>query len=135
MSLAAGDCVFFNPAVFHAAGANRTPHIHRMANLLQVSSAMGRAMETVDRVRMSAAVYGAMQAGVAAGWPDDRIRNVATAVADGYAFPTNLDKDPPVGGLTPPSHLDVLLDALRDGASCDEFSARLDAYVERRRSV
>jgi ectoine hydroxylase-related dioxygenase (phytanoyl-CoA dioxygenase family) len=135
LPLAAGDCVFFNPAVLHAAGANRTADVRRMANLLQVSSAMGRTMETIDRIRMSKAVYGALQAGVAAGIPDDHIRNAATAVADGYSFPTNLDKDPPLGGLTPPSHLDIVLEALRGGVAGDEFEARLDALVERRRSV
>ena len=49
-----GDVVFFNPALFHAAGNNRSADIRRVANLLQVSSAFGRAMETVDRLTMSA---------------------------------------------------------------------------------
>src|SRR5690349_7604176 len=42
--LAKGDAAFFNPALFHAAGTNRTTGVKRMANLLQVSSAFGRAM-------------------------------------------------------------------------------------------
>ena len=37
--------------LFHAAGANVTNDVFRMANLLQISSAMGRAMETMDRLR------------------------------------------------------------------------------------
>jgi ectoine hydroxylase-related dioxygenase (phytanoyl-CoA dioxygenase family) len=49
LPLRRGDAAFFNPALFHAAGANRTASVHRMANLLQVSSAFGRAMEAVDR--------------------------------------------------------------------------------------
>ncbi|MGB1257486.1 MAG: phytanoyl-CoA dioxygenase family protein, partial [Thiolinea sp.] len=36
-----GDAVFFNPALFHAAGSNHTTDFHRSANLLQVSSAFG----------------------------------------------------------------------------------------------
>ena len=36
--------------LFHAAGTNRSTDIRRMANLLQISSAFGRAMESVDRV-------------------------------------------------------------------------------------
>ena len=52
LPLAKGDAVFFNPALFHAAGANTSSNIQRMANLLQVSSAFGRAMETVDRPAM-----------------------------------------------------------------------------------
>ena len=49
LPLAKGDAVFFNPALFHAAGSNHSSDIRRMANLLQISSAFGRAMETVDR--------------------------------------------------------------------------------------
>ncbi len=41
-----GDAVFFNPALFHAAGgANTSADIHRLVNLLQISSPFGRAME------------------------------------------------------------------------------------------
>jgi len=134
LPLGKGDAVFFNPALFHGAGTNRTTDIHRMANLLQVSSAMGRAMETMDRIRMSKAVYPVLRDRIAAGWDDDRIRHAATAAADGYAFPTNLDHDPPLGGLTPPSHLDILLESLREGADQDEFERRVDALVDRRRS-
>ena len=57
LPLRKGDAAFFNPALFHAAGTNRSADIQRMANLLQVSSAYGRAMESVDRTRMSAALY------------------------------------------------------------------------------
>ncbi|MEP3248538.1 MAG: phytanoyl-CoA dioxygenase family protein, partial [Lentilitoribacter sp.] len=34
LPLAKGDALFFNPAVFHAAGANTSSGIHRMANLM-----------------------------------------------------------------------------------------------------
>jgi ectoine hydroxylase-related dioxygenase (phytanoyl-CoA dioxygenase family) len=134
LPLSKGDAVFFSPAVFHGAGTNRTADVQRMANLLQISSAMGRAMETMDRISMSKAVYGALRDRLAGGWSDDLIRNAATAAADGYAFPTNLDKDPPLGGLTPPSHLDILLECLREGASQEAYDAKADALVERRRS-
>ncbi len=43
-----GDAVFFNPALFHAAGENCTEDVQRSANLLQVSSAFGKTMETID---------------------------------------------------------------------------------------
>src|SRR2546425_4819247 len=45
LPLAKGDAVFFDPALFHAAGHNRSANIKRVANLLQISSAFGRAME------------------------------------------------------------------------------------------
>ncbi|MGA1052263.1 MAG: phytanoyl-CoA dioxygenase family protein [Ilumatobacteraceae bacterium] len=134
LPLRKGDVVFFNPALFHAAGSNVTTDVKRMANLLQVSSAMGRAMETMDRIRMSKAVYGVLSDRHAAGMPSPLVFNAATAAADGYAFPTNLDNDPPLGGLTPPSHLDLLMQSLADGASQADFDARVDALVERRKS-
>ena len=57
LPLAKGDAVFFNPALFHAAGSNHSADIRRMANLLQISSAFGRAMESVDRAAMCLALY------------------------------------------------------------------------------
>ena len=52
LPLEKGDAVFFNPALLHGAGTNRTTDVKRMANLLQVSSAFGRAMGTVDTERV-----------------------------------------------------------------------------------
>ena len=49
LPLEKGDAVFFNPALFHGAGTNHSTDVKRMANLLQVSSAFGRALETVNR--------------------------------------------------------------------------------------
>ena len=57
LPLAKGDALFFSPALFHAAGENKTSDISRMANLLQVSSGLGRAMEALDRDAMCRAVF------------------------------------------------------------------------------
>jgi len=57
LALKKGDMVFFNPAVMHAAGHNQSSDIYRLANLLQVSSAFGRSIETVDRARMLRSLY------------------------------------------------------------------------------
>ncbi len=103
-----GDAVFVNPAVFHAAGANRTADVRRMANLLQVSSAFGRAMEVVDRAAMSAAVSPALQAMADDGASPAAIGNVIAACAEGYPFPANLDLDQPIDGLAPPTQADIL---------------------------
>ena len=54
---AKGDAIFFNPALIHGAGTNRTSDVRRMVNLFQVSSAFGRAMESVDRERIVLAIY------------------------------------------------------------------------------
>ncbi len=115
LPLAKGDAVFFNPALFHAAGANHSADIRRAANLLQVSSAFGRAMETVDREAVVGAVYPVLLARKAEGASEQWLENVIAASAEGYPFPTNLDNDPPVDGLAPPSQADVVRRALREG--------------------
>ena len=133
LPLAKGDAVFFSPALFHAAGTNRSKNVRRMANLLQVSSAFGRAMESVDRVRMSAALYPALRAMLADGrLSADRAADAVAACAEGYAFPTNLDRDPPIGGLAPPSQQALMLSALKDRRNTEDFGADLAAQQERR---
>ena len=134
LPLRKGDVVFFNPALFHAAGSNVTADVRRMANLVQISSAMGRSMETMDRLAMSISTYPALLERSAAGWPQPLLDNAMTAAADGYAFPTNLDHDPPVDGLTSPSHLDIVLEALAERAEPAVLAERLDALASRRRS-
>jgi ectoine hydroxylase-related dioxygenase (phytanoyl-CoA dioxygenase family) len=108
LPLRKGDAAFFNPALFHGAGTNRSADVRRMANLLQVSSAFGRAMETVDRTAMSAALYPVLRdfAGNTA--------NVIAASSEGYAFPTNLDRDQPIGGLAPQTQAELVTQALAE---------------------
>jgi ectoine hydroxylase-related dioxygenase (phytanoyl-CoA dioxygenase family) len=131
MPLLTGDAAFFNPAVIHAAGHNRSVDIRRTANLLQVSSAFGRAMESVDRERMCAALYPALRARVAAGLD---VGPAVAAAAEGYAFPTNLDRDPPVDGLAPPTQADLVRRALAEGWDDETFRTELAAQAARRRS-
>ncbi|MBQ1099777.1 phytanoyl-CoA dioxygenase family protein [Streptomyces sp. b94] len=114
LPLAKGDAVFFNPALFHAAGTNRSADVRRMANLLQVSSAFGRAMETVDREAVANAVYPVLLKRRGEGVDERWLENVVAASAEGYPFPTNLDSDPPVDGLAPSSQADVVRRALRE---------------------
>ncbi|MFG3182515.1 MULTISPECIES: phytanoyl-CoA dioxygenase family protein [Streptomyces] len=134
LPLAKGDAVFFNPALFHAAGTNRSADIRRTANLLQVSSAFGRAMETVDREAVANAVYPVLLARLAEGAGADWAQNVIAASAEGYPFPTNLDSDPPVDGLAPPSQADLVRRALAEGLPPEALRAQLRAGAERRTS-
>lgn len=134
LPLRKGDAVFFNPALFHAAGANRTADVRRMANLLQVSSAFGRAMEAVDRSAMSVAVAPALQAMADDGASPSAIANVIAACAEGYPFPTNLDLDQPVGGLAPPTQADILARAVAERWSRQHLKAELVAWNARRSS-
>jgi ectoine hydroxylase-related dioxygenase (phytanoyl-CoA dioxygenase family) len=129
LPLAKGDAVFFNPALFHAAGENRSADIDRMANLLQVSSAFGRAMESVDRVGMCKAIYPALQSATDL---SAAARNAAiAAAAEGYSFPTNLDTDPPERGLAPESQAALMRRALMLGMTKAHLSTALDAQAAR----
>ncbi|KAL2425869.1 hypothetical protein ABEF95_005901 [Exophiala dermatitidis] len=123
VALKMGDAVFFNPALVHAAGENQTKDVHRSANLLQVSSAFGRAMESVDTLKIIEKCWDDIMAlrkellsGAQAeseGEADARLKAILAAVAEGYPFPTNLDKRPPApGGMAPESEVDVLNTAL-----------------------
>ncbi|MEU0218363.1 phytanoyl-CoA dioxygenase family protein [Streptomyces sp. NPDC006265] len=134
LPLAKGDAVFFNPALFHAAGTNRSADIRRMANLLQVSSAFGRAMETVDREAVAGAVYPALLKRKAEGADPAWLEHVVATSAEGYPFPTNLDSDPPVDGLAPPSQADLMRRALREEWTPEALRAELRAGAERRES-
>ena len=133
LPLAKGDAVFFNPALIHAAGDNRSTDIQRMANLLQVSSAFGRAMESVDRDRMALALYPALRTLVREGAlaRADADRAVA-ACAEGYAFPTSLDRDPPLGGLAPESAQAVMRRALREDWPLERLSAWVKEAARKR---
>lgn len=113
LPLQKGDGLFFNPALFHAAGENRSADIERLANLLQVSSAFGRAMESLDREAMCRAVYPQLLSdGDQLG--EKRCHACIAACAEGYAFPSNLDTDPPVDGKAPPSQADIMRQALHE---------------------
>lgn len=134
LPLAKGDAVFFNPALFHGAGTNVSADVQRVANLLQVSSAFGRAMETVDRARTAKAVYPVLLERQADGWDVEALHRVVAAAAEGYPFPTNLDLDQPVDGLTPLAQTELLEQALAAGWTAEQVDAALSAYADRRRT-
>lgn len=122
-----GDALFFNPATFHAAGENVSHDIQRMANLLQVSSAFGRAMETIDRTVMCKALFPVLRDLLARNHltPDQADAAIA-ASAEGYSFPTNLDRDPPVGGLAPVTQNALIHQALAENWTPQDFERSLD---------
>ena len=96
-------------------GTNRLKDVRRIANLLQVSSAFGRAMESVDRLKMSVRLYPALK-----GLLNDNAMtaaeadNAVAACAEGYSFPTNLDRDSPIGGMAPKTQQDLMRQALKE---------------------
>lgn len=135
LSLAKGDALFFNPAVFHAAGANVSQDVQRMANLLQVSSAFGRAMENLDRRGMCERLYpvvtelkkdGKLSSG--------EITALLAASAEGYSFPTNLDHDPPIDGLAPETQQALFHRALAENWPLAQFKEALAQQALRQRA-
>ncbi|OKL62447.1 hypothetical protein UA08_02572 [Talaromyces atroroseus] len=121
-----GDALFFNPALFHAAGANRTVGLERMANLLQISSAFGKCMEAVDSVVVVESCWEVLvemyyratreEEKEEEQGPSLEVSCLIRAIADGYPFPTNLDRRPPApSGLAPESEQDVVIRALKEG--------------------
>ncbi|HZZ12216.1 MAG TPA: phytanoyl-CoA dioxygenase family protein [Paraburkholderia sp.] len=133
LPLEKGDALFFNPALFHAAGSNRTDDVQRMANLLQISSAYGRAMESLNRTAMCEALYPVLLEQMHAGAVALEAAEAAIAsCAEGYPFPTNLDRDPPLGGLAPESQQDLFRRALGERWSADRFITALREQAARR---
>jgi ectoine hydroxylase-related dioxygenase (phytanoyl-CoA dioxygenase family) len=135
LPLRKGDAVFFNPALYHGAGSNISSgnsQIRRIANLLQISSPFGRAMEALDRTAMARAIYPALREMKAAGRPQQDLVNAVVATAEGYAFPTNLDSDQPIGSLAPPSQVDTVLAALAGNHSPEQLEIALRDQNERR---
>ncbi len=131
LALEKGDALFFSPAIFHGAGDNTSSDIHRLANLLQISSAFGRAMETIDRTKMCKLVYPHAQK---AELPSHELNAAIAATAEGYSFPTNLDRDPPKHGLAPETQQAYLLRALSEGTNATDFAAHLDQMAANQQS-
>jgi ectoine hydroxylase-related dioxygenase (phytanoyl-CoA dioxygenase family) len=131
LPLEKGDVMFFNPAVMHGAGNNVTTDRFRLANLLQVGSAFGRSIETVDREAMCRALYPVLSG---SDMDHETISRVVAAAGEGYAFPTNLDLDPPVGGLIPESQSELMKRALKEGISVADVEGLLVAQTERKKA-
>ena len=82
-------------------------------------------MEALDRTAMVRAIYPALLEMKAAGRPQRDLLNVVVATAEGYAFPTNLDLDQPIGSLAPPSQVDTVLAALADDFTPEQLDVAL----------
>lgn len=126
----AGDAVFFNPALLHAAGENTTTDVDRIANLLQISSALGRPMEHVDNVKMIRACWDPLKILAAEDGESDRTTACVNALAEGYPFPTNLDnRQPGPDGMAPSSQVDVLLEGLQKGWDTNQVIADIERLM------
>ena len=131
MPLKKGDGMFFNPALMHGAGANTSADVERMANLLQISSAFGKAMESIDQQRMQLACYEQLRQSQLSA---EELSAAVTALSDSYPFSSNMDRDPPTASLRPVSGRDLLIQALAEQWSLDHFSDALQALNWRKAS-
>ena len=96
LELKKGDGVFFNPATFHQPGINTTDQ-ERVANLLQVNSAFGRAMECCDRLTMTNDLWRTIQrwyTQIQAGQSDKtgaKFTALIASVCSDYPYPKFMD--------------------------------------------
>lgn len=110
-----GDGLFFNPALFHAAGSNISADIQRSANLLQISSAFGKPMEMIDSLPLVEKTWNALIEKYKQEGLSEEIQAFVGNVAEGYPFPTNLDRRvPETAGMAPESEQDLLMKGLRE---------------------
>ena len=83
-------------------------------------------METIDRAKMCVLTYP-----IATKHFSDQtlsiseIKAAVAATAEGYSFPTNLDNDPPKGGLAPETQQALFARALQSGMDKIEFEKHL----------
>ena len=126
-----GDGLFFNPALMHGAGANISKDVQRMANLLQISSAFGKAMESIDQQRMQLACYDDLSKTKLS---SDELSAIATALSDSYPFSSNMDRDAPGASLKPLSGRDILLEALEQQWPLQKLQEALAALSWRKAS-
>lgn len=134
LPLKKGDALFFSPALFHAAGNNHTNN-DRTANLIQVSSAFGKTMESIDRYKMMNLIYPHLLAQMKHGALSDvELLSIILATGDGYAFPTNLDKVQPIGGAAPENMVQLVRNSLKQDLSFKKFSRTLEEHQNDRKA-
>lgn len=86
-----------------------------MANLLQVSSAFGKPMESIDTFPLIERTWDILREVFEREGESGGVRAFVAAVAEGYPFPTNLDRRPPApGGMAPESEQQLLMRGLKE---------------------
>ena len=63
------------------------------------------------------------------GATEEGVAHVVAACAEGYSFPTNLDRDQPIGGLAPQTQAELVAQAVREGVDGRELRERLAAQA------
>ncbi|KPM37622.1 hypothetical protein AK830_g8936 [Neonectria ditissima] len=135
LPLGKGDGLFFNPALSHAAGENVSADINRLVNLLQVSSAFGKPMETIEALPLVESCWDHLAALYKEKGLSDEVKTFVAAVGEGYPFPTNLDNNAPGSdSMAPDSEQDVILSALVADKSKAEVLGDLEKFRDNARA-
>jgi len=135
LSLKKGDAIFFNPATFHAGGENRSKKVIRSVNLLQISSAFSKPMESVNLYKISLRIYKDLQKMYKKKEVDIvSLDAILTASCDAYSFPSNLDKDLPIGSMTPETLKELFKRALEENWDYSLFKTEVNEHKKRRKS-
>ena len=83
-------------------------------------------METINRAKMCVLTYQtAIKHFNDQTLSISEIKAAVAATAEGYSFPTNLDNDPPKGGLAPETQQALFVRALESGMDKIEFEKQL----------
>ena len=83
-------------------------------------------METIDRAKMCVLTYPtATKHFNDQTFSISEIKAAIAATAEGYSFPTNLDNDPPKGGLAPETQQALFVRALESSMDKIEFEKQL----------
>ncbi|KAH7413742.1 phytanoyl-CoA dioxygenase-like protein [Phaeosphaeria sp. MPI-PUGE-AT-0046c] len=126
LPLEKGDRLFFNPALFHAAGQNDSANMQRSENLLQISSAFGKPMEMVDTLPLIELTWESMLKKYKAEGLSDEVKAFVGNVAEGYPFPTNFNRRvPEASGMAPSSEQSVLCGGLEKSWSKEAILGEL----------
>ena len=64
--------------------------------------------------------------------PAQALQNLITVAAEGYPFPTNLDRDQPIGGMTPQTQAELLSQAVAEDWEPGRLDVELAAQQQRR---
>jgi hypothetical protein len=83
---------------------------------------------------VSTSIYPVLRARRAAGVDQASLSNAISCSAEGYPFPSNLDLDENVDGLTPLAQTALIEQALAEDWSPDHVAEALDAYTTRHRT-
>jgi ectoine hydroxylase-related dioxygenase (phytanoyl-CoA dioxygenase family) len=131
MPLDMGDGLFFNPALFHAAGRNDSVDVMRSANLLQISSAFGKPMESIDSLPLVQKCWEGLVEKFGREAMSDEVVALIGNLAEGYPFPTNLDRRvPDKDGMAPGSEQDVLRGGLEGGWGVEKVLGEMERMRE-----